>query len=301
MKKVLAINYSQTGQLDEILDNFFKSFTNVEVDRVKVAEVDKFPFPWTADRFFDVMPESVLEEPIDLEPFGLQYESYDLIVLGYQPWFLSPSIPTTSILKHPKFQEAIKGKPVVTVIGARNMWINSQESIKHYIQQSEGRLVANIPLYDTSNNLVSAMSILHWMLKGEKTRKWGILPKPGVGDQDIEGASDFGEIVSKSLEKEVYENLQSEILKLNRIDIPTNILFIEQRAKKLFMIWAKIILKKGTNPSKRKTWLKVFKYYLIFALFCVSPVVLLIFNIFVRPFTQRSILKKKKFILGLID
>ena len=24
---------------------------------------------------------------------------YDLVILGYQPWFLSPSIPTTSLLE----------------------------------------------------------------------------------------------------------------------------------------------------------------------------------------------------------
>ncbi|UXP32546.1 hypothetical protein N6H18_00960 [Reichenbachiella agarivorans] len=297
MKKILAINYSQTGQLDEILDRFLIPFG--EVERVKVQVKRPFGFPWSSERFFDAMPESVLEEPVDLEPMTFANEEYDLIILGYQPWFLSPSIPTTSLLKNEKFKQIIKGKPVVTVIGARNMWLNAQDSVKTMLREAGATLVGNIPLIDRSNNLTSVVSILHWMLDGKKTKPLGIFPKPGVSDEDIQYSDRFGVLVKESMDKGDYVDLQSQILSLNRISVPTNILFIEQRAKKLFQIWANIIKKKGTTAAKRKRWLVGFKYYLIIALFVVSPIVLTIFNLLLRPFTLSSIKRKKEYYCGV--
>ncbi|PIB34407.1 hypothetical protein BFP72_02715 [Reichenbachiella sp. 5M10] len=299
MKKVLAINYSQTGQLDEIMERFLSPMVGVDVDRVKIQLKVPYGFPWDSDRFFEVMPESVMEEVVELQDFDLTHDAYDLIVLGYQPWFLSPSIPTTSLLKHEKFKAVIQGKPVVTVIGARNMWLNAQDSIRALLSAAGARQVANIPLIDRSNNLTSAVSILHWMLNGKKTRPMGIFPKPGVSDEDIWQADRYGAFAKKALETGEYDDLQRDVLSLDEIRIPTNILFIEMRAKKLFRIWARIIKKKGTTVAKRKRWLVGFKYYLIFALFVVSPIVLVIFNLFLRPFELGSIKRKKEYYCGV--
>ena len=45
MKKILVINYSQTGKLDEILDEFISSMTEFDIDRVKIEMIKKFKFP----------------------------------------------------------------------------------------------------------------------------------------------------------------------------------------------------------------------------------------------------------------
>ena len=124
MKKILAINYSQTGQLDEIMDEFVSSMTEFDVDRVKIEMIKKFEFPWTTLDFFDAMPECVNEVPAEISPITYKHKSYDLIILGYQPWFLSPSIPTISLLKNDAFKTVLNHTPIVTVIGARNMWLN---------------------------------------------------------------------------------------------------------------------------------------------------------------------------------
>ena len=36
MKNILCINYSQSGQLDEILENIIGELTDVRIDRVKI-------------------------------------------------------------------------------------------------------------------------------------------------------------------------------------------------------------------------------------------------------------------------
>lgn len=299
MKKILVINYSQSGQLNEILNNLTSTLTDaVNIDRLNITLKKSFPFPWKSKTFFDAMPESVLEIPTELEPLSFSETQYDLILVGYQPWFLSPSIPTTSFLKDPEFIKRLNGTPVITVIGARNMWINSQKSVVQSIQQNGGKLVANIPFVDKASNLASVVSILHWMLTGKKTKKWGIFPKPGVSDEDIVGSEKYGKLINEALNKNNFTGLQKNMIETGQIKILTTILFIEGRAKKLFKIWANLIKKKEKKSTQsRQRWLVIFKYYLIFALFIVSPIVLLIYSLLVRPFTQGKIKQMKQDVL----
>lgn len=295
MKKVLVISFSQSGQLSQIVENFLIPFKEVDVDWVKIKPKDPFPFPWSSEEFYSVMPETVLEEPIQLNPPQFKHDTYDLIILGYQPWYLSPSMPTTALFENEKFCALINNKPIVTIIGSRNMWLNAQESVKSFIKKAGGKLVGNIPLADKTTNLISAITILHWMSTGKKERKWGVFPLPGVSEEDIKETSVFGKIVFNALNNDDYDNLQSNIVKLNKIRINTSIMFIESRAKTLFRIWAKTIKKKGTTPAKKTRWLKIFKRYLFFALFFVSPIILTIYNIVIRPLTFIKIKRKKEY------
>ena len=178
MKKILCVNYSQSGQLDEILDNFLSPLEGCEIDRIKVEPNKDFPFPWKTNSFYDAMPETVLEEPIELEPFSFKEEHYDLIIFGYQPWFLSPSMPATALLKNREFKKRLNNTPVITVIGARNMWLNSQKSVVKHVQDAGGKIVGNIPLYTLPIVGNSAL----WSLSPVETSIVYTLPKVGNSD-----------------------------------------------------------------------------------------------------------------------
>ncbi len=302
MKHVLAINYTQSGQLNEIIERFcepMRQSGEVEVEHVNVFPEKPFPFPWTGDAFWGAMPGCVLEDGMELKPFSLKREKYDLVIFGYQPWFLSVSLPAMGILKHPLFRKVVKDTPVVTIIGARNMWLNAQESVKQHLRDAGAKLVANIPLIDRNNNLVSVVTIFYWMLTGKKERMWGVFPKPGVMDSDIRAVNKPGKQVLDALLTESYDGLQQRIHALGQIHIATSILFIEMRAKKLFRIWAGLIRKKGTTQRKRKFWTTLFKYYLLIALFLVSPVVLLVYKVLFLPFSRKSVERKKMYFYGL--
>lgn len=298
MKHILVISYSQSGQLTDLLSNLVSTI-NEEIEIVSVQPKTNFSFPWISHDFFNAMPETVLEKEIELNEIAFKRDTYDLIILGYQPWFLSPSLPTTALLKNDHFKRIMNNTPIVTVIGARNMWLNSQESVKQLIKDADGVLVGNIPFIDRNPNLLSAVSILHWMLTGKKEKKYGIFPLPGISEKDILEASLFGNIIQKSLDENRFEDLQKEVLLTNRVNINTNILFIEGRAKKLFKIWANQITKKGSTARKRKTWVNFFKYYLIIALFMVAPIVLVVYNILIRPFSLNKINKNKAYFYGI--
>lgn len=300
MKNILVLHYSQTGQLTEILKEFSSPLSeHFNVEMVRVEPENAFPFPWNTHDFFNAMPETYLEEPIAMQKPQLKREDYDLIVLGYQPWFLSPSLPTTSIIKSDWFKKVAQGKPVVTVIGARNMWINANTKIRRQFEAVGCQHVGNVALVDKHSNLVSGVTIVHWMFTGKKSRKWKLFPKPGVTDEDIKSVREEGQLLAKAIENNSINQFQEKVVALEKTKIPTPIWFIESRAKKLFAIWANLIKKKGTTPKKRKRWVKIYQYYLVFALFMLSPIVVLLFSIFVLPFIFVKVKEDKQKILKL--
>jgi hypothetical protein len=297
MKKILVIYYSQTGQQENIMQELVRPLREAGMDlsMVRFQPVKSFSFPWTSADFFDAMPESVLGIPSAIEPLPLKDRKFDLVILGYQPWFLSPAIPATSLLHDPVFRELIQDTPVITVIGARNMWLNAQDKMRDLIRKAGGRLVGNIVRMDRHANPVSAVTILYWMFTGKKDRFLGIFPEPGVSAADIQATSEFGRIILKHLENGQLDALQPALVQGGAVIPKTSLMFIESRAGRIFNIWAKII-----QPSKnRKRLLVVFKYYLMFALFILAPILLAIYTVLFRPFLGSAIQKKKAYYAGV--
>jgi hypothetical protein len=120
-----------------------------------------------------------------------------------------------------------------------------------------------------------------------------IFPVPGVGQSDIDQAPQFGELIEEHLSANTLDNLQRDVVKTNHIEVATNILFIENRAKRIFMIWAKLITKLGTGPVARKIFVTLFKYYLLIALFVVAPILLTLYNVLILPFVFKSVEREK--------
>jgi len=296
-KKILAICYSQTGQLADIIDHLTSPLieAGATVERVRVFPATPYPFPWTGKSFFAQMPDCVGSIPTKLQPIQLKENAYDLVILGYQAWFLSPSIPTNSILQDAGIRAVIKNTPVVTVTGARNMWLSAMERLKVILKDAGANLVGNISLVDNHPNLISFMTIFHWMFNGKKDRLWNLLPVPGVADEDIKHTKVFGEIIAKHLAVNQWDNLQNELLQHKAVVVKYNLMFIESKARKIFAIWAKIISKKKNKDA----WLVAFKYYLIIALFVAAPIILTLNAILVKPFMGKRIKKQMEYYSGI--
>ena len=295
-KKVLVLYYSQTGQLKDIVENFLQPFQglDVSIETHQLRPVNDFAFPWTEESFYDTMPESVLAKTVALQPFQFREKMYDLVVFAYQPWYLSLSIPANSIIQHPSVQNILKGTAVVSLIGSRNMWLNSQERLKNILKAAGAHLVGNIALADRNQNHVSALTIMHWMFTGNKTRKLGWFPLPGISNEDIQNATTFGKTVSSFLMKDSFQGLQNQLVAQHAVDVQPNYVFIEQVAPRLFLIWANMI----TKQKNRSLWLKFFKYYLLFALFVIAPIVLTVNAIFFRPFLGKKVQQQLTYYQG---
>lgn len=279
MKKVLVVYYSQTGQLTEILENIVSSIKDetIEITNHQILPKKEFPFPWPGEEFFDVFPETFLQIPTALEevPNEIMQKKYDLIILGYAVWYLSPSIPINSFLKSTEAKQLLQNTPIITVSGSRNMWIMAQEKIKKLLVENQAMLVGNIALVDRNINHISVLTIVHWLLGGKKTRMFGVLPKPGVSDKDIADSFKFGIPIKESLLTNNYSELQDKLLHIGAVRVDPSLIATDIRGNMVFSKWANQLIQK--QGDKRRRWLVFFKYYLIFAIWIIAPLVFLIF------------------------
>jgi len=289
MKNVLVIYYTQSGQLLEIAQNIVKKLevsNEVSVVYHQIKPSKSYNFPWKKDNFFDAFPESFLQIPCQLEePEGdILNKKYNLVILAYQVWYLTPSIPINSFLKSAQARTVLKNTPVITVIGCRNMWIMAQEKVKTLLLENQAELVANIALVDRNINHISVITISKWMFSGKKERYLGIFPKPGVSQKDIDESVKFGAPILNSLLKNDYAKLQNKLLELDAIRIKPFLVLVDKRANILFGKWANLIIKKGkAGDPKRRKWIKAFNNYLLFAIWLIAPIVFIVFLITYLP------------------
>ena len=296
-KKVLAVFYSQSGQLEQIIDHFTLPLitSGATVEKLRIYPEQAYPFPWTGKSFFSVMPDCVQQVPGKLQPFSFKETRYDLIILGYQAWFLSPSIPFNTLMFDPRFREIARNTPVITITGARNMWISAMEKIKPVLKSMDARLVGNIALVDRHHNFISFITIFHWMFKARKDRFLNIFPVPGVSQADIDNTKNLGARAIPYLEKSNWHGFQEEMVKEGAVPVKYALMFIESKARKIFKIWAGIISKR----KKRDAWLVAFKYYLLIALFIAAPIILTVDAIFFKPFLSGRIKRQKQYYSGV--
>lgn len=301
-KQILVVYYSQTGQLLKILEKIvlpLKSNSLFEIEFLKIEMEKDFPFPWDRAAFFGIMPDSVQENPHAIKPFSTKKEKYDLVILGYQVWFLSPSVPFNSFLNSVKGVKLLKNTKVLTVIGGRNMWVMAQEAVKKKITSLQANLVGNIALVDRSPNLVSVVTIIYWLMYGKTGRLLNVFPKPGISQEDIEKGGFYGEEIEASLIQNDFSILQNKLLKKGAVNLKPDIVYMESKAKKVFRVWAKIINVSGKNGSfGRKTALFFFEIYLAFVILFLSPVIS-ISSTFVAILRKKATKKKLAYLSGV--
>lgn len=300
MKRVLVLYYSQSGQLLEILNQLtlpLQSNPELSITFCEIEPDPPFSFPWNNHTFFEAFPESVMQIPQGVKPLPehVMQNKYDLIILGYQVWFLSISIPINSFLFSSDAAQLFQNTPVLTVIGCRNMWVNAQEKIKKRLQELQAHLVGNIVLTDKAPNLISAYTIVKWMFTGKKEKYLGIFPKPGISDQDINNASVFAAPIRQAIQQNNYATLHNQLLSLGAVSIKPFIVTIEKRGALIFNKWAQIIIRK---KSSRRRWLRVFNIYLAVAIWGISPVAYLLYLI-TYPFTSNNRKKLTNYYQGI--
>jgi len=294
VKRALVIFYSQTGQLKEIVDSVTASLgEDFELVIEELKPVPPYPFPWRGMPFFQAFPESVQEIPCVMEPFKFNPDQdFDLVILAYQVWYLSPSIPFTAFLQSPEARKVLKGRPVITILGVRNMWVMAQERVKEQIRDLGGTLVGNIVLVDPYPNLVSVVTIVRWLMKGEQEGKGligGIFPHAGVPEQNIREAVKFGDVIREVFRIGQLDKLQDQLLGKGAVKINPVLMSIEKRGRMMFGFWSKFVLKKGGyGDPAREGRLKLFKYYLFAVIYLVSPIVSLIFWFTHKIFYKRT-------------
>lgn len=300
MKKVLIIHFSQTGQLTDICKSIagpLEKNPNISVTFGRIVPKKPYPFPWGFWRFFNTFPETVYEDgpPIEIQGVDLGAE-FDLIILGYTVWFLSPSLPTSSFLSHPEAKRLMNGKQVITVIGCRNMWLQAQERMKQRLADLGARLTDNVVLIDRVHSAASFYSTPMWMVFGNKGPYFGgKIPEAGISKADIADAARFGEAISAQLPNRPPEATTPMLTGLGAVKINDKLIASERVIKRSFRLWGGLLraIGKPSNPI-RVAMINVYFLFLALVVLTVVPI-LAVIKILIGPLTRAKIAQQHEY------
>lgn len=203
IKHILVISYSQTGQLSRLVENLLiplQNHSTIHIEECIISPLAPYPFPWKFECFFNTFPETVHLQPMPIKTPQLQRKQYDLVIIAYTVWFLSPSQPITAFLQSEQAAQILKNTPVITLIGCRNMWLQAQEKMKTLLAGCNANLIGNVVKVDQSNDWASFITTPLWMLTGKKkAASW--LPSAGIAESEIKDVSRFERNFCKFLVK----------------------------------------------------------------------------------------------------
>ncbi|WP_348673729.1 hypothetical protein [uncultured Abyssibacter sp.] len=281
-KRVLEIHFSQTGQLTRVMDHLVQPLIDqpgIEVERHRIEMVQPYPFPWPFFRFFDEFPETVAFVTPEIKAIEAS-GPYDLIVLGYTPWYLSPAPPIVAFLQSETAAKLFRDTPVVTVTACRNMWLMAQYRLNKLIRGLGGRLLDRVVLADQGGTAATFITTPRWMFTGKKNRYLGMFPPAGVAEPEIEGADTYGRRIVQWLESETPATEAERPIATPDPNPPNPMLLLgEFMGLRSFMIWGALIRLCG----RQGRWTRV-PVVLFYALFLACAVVV------VLPITMLSLL-----------
>ncbi|WP_020648841.1 hypothetical protein [Solimonas variicoloris] len=287
MKRVLLVYYSQTGQLRRLAESVCAplSAAGIAVDHCPLQPREPYPFPWPFFRFFDQFPEAVHLDPPPLQPLPIAADArYDLVILAYTVWFLSPAPPVTAFLRSEPGRRLLRDTPVVTLIGCRNMWLLAQECVKDLLAAAGARLSDNIVLTDAGPSFATFITTPRWMLSGRREAFWG-LPAAGLSDAQIAGAARFGTALAAALHDGRLDGRTPVLRGLGAVKADVRLLPSERIGRRSFQIWGRLIRALGPQGSwRRRPVLLVYAAFLIAMIVTIVPVTMLL-RAALRPLT----------------
>ncbi len=292
--KIVTISYSQSGQLDRILDRICAPLETAGFDiiRVQIRPQEPAPFPWPLIQFFNSMPETVhdVPQPIELvadEELETAFADTDLVILAYQVWFLAPSRPVTSFLQSEAAHRLLSGRRVMTVIGCRNMWLMAQERMKGHLARLGARLVDNVAFTDPGHSGLTFFSTPIWVLTGQRG-PWlrGLIARAGVPDEEIEGAARFGTRIAAELPLRGPADDRPLLTGLGAVTVHDRFLASERAGTRSFAIWGRFFLFLGAPDAVlRKAGVVIFILFLLCLIVTVVPITTLV-GALLGPFTK---------------
>lgn len=296
MKKILLISYSQSGQLTTLAENFVQPLQNqphISVEHCQLQPQTAYDFPWRFLTFFNTFPETVHLQPKPIIPPQFQEEKYDLVILAYTVWFLSPSQPITAFLQSEQAKKILQNTPVITLIGCRNMWLQAQEKVKKMLADCGANLVGNVVKVDQVNDWASFITTPAWLLTGKKkVASW--LPTAGIAESELQDAQRFGEKLlqtfneNRPLDRTLFQQMGA-------VKIDEKLMMSEKVGARSFHIWGKWLITSGRiSPLFRKTLLCVYIAFLVAMILTVVPISAVIKHL-LKPVLRKKLNEQKRY------
>ncbi|MCL2075587.1 MAG: dialkylresorcinol condensing enzyme [Betaproteobacteria bacterium] len=291
MKNVLVVSYSQSGQLADIVAALARPLEteNIRVHHEVLQPESAFPFPWSFFAFFDAFPESVRLDPRPNKPLAIPADvTFDLVILAWTVWYLSPSQPMTAFLQSAEGKRLLAGRPVVSLVACRNMWISAFDTLKMLVGEAGGRLVDHIALTDESPPLATFITTPRWMLTGRRNRFFG-LPPAGINARQTAGAARFGVALAEALARDEEKSGQPMLSGLCAVKVVPHLVMSERAARRAFQVWSGIIRLFGRAGQRRRILaLMLFALYLIVIILTIVPLNLILQRLIAPLYARRA-------------
>ena len=300
MRRVLVLYFSQTGQLRDIVRATvapLQSNSDFDIDVIALPPDRPHPFPWSFFRFFNTFPETVYEDVAPIEPAGLDAEKpYDLIILAYSVWFLQPSLPILGFLKSETAKRVFAGKPVITLIGCRNMWLMAQERMKQLLQGLGARLIDNIALTDSTHSAFTFFSTPIWMLTGNRgPYLGGLVPRAGVPPEDIAASERFGRAIEAQLPNRSADDVRPMLTGLGAVQVREGLIESEKTIKRSFRLWGAFLRALGKPDAFARQIAIVFYFIFLATVIIVVVPILAVAKMIIKPLVKASIAKQRAY------
>jgi len=266
----------------------------IQVDYRKINPVKKYPYPWPFYPFFDAFPEAIYMNGCDVKPLEDLADDYDLIILGYTIWFLSPSIPVTGFMQSEQAKQLFRDKPVVTLIACRDMWVMAQEKMKVLLNDVGATLIDNVVLTDQGGSLYAFITTPRWLLTGKKDPFLGF-PAAGVSEEELANSSRFGERLLTALQNDEEKKKEPLLKNMGAVTVNGKLVATEKIATRSFMIWGKLIQAAGEPGAfSRKIVITIYAVFLATLVLTIVPLNILIRKL-IYPWRKEAIEKSVRY------
>ena len=291
MTRILVLYYSQTGQLTRAVQSMLGPLAgraDVQIVWQNLEPLEAFPFPWGFLEFFDTFPECVHLDAPPIRPVAFAPDArFDLVILAYQVWFLSPSLPVTAFLKSAAAQ-VLHSTPVITFIACRNMWLSAHEKVKTALNDLGARHIDNVVLVDQGPPWATFITTPRWVLTGKKNGFWGIFPPAGISESEILAAARFGRALAESLP--LLQSTAGPLLAgLGAVKVMPGYVMGEKIAHRSFRLWGALLRALGRPGSlPRRVVLVAYIVFLVAMILTVLPLSI-ITRALLRPLLRKRL------------
>lgn len=279
MKRVLVVHYSQSGQLTDIVAALLAPLRAAghAIHEEVLRPVPAFPFPWPFFRFLDAFPESVRLDPRPNQPLTVAADAeFDLVILAWQVWYLSPSQPVTAFLQSAEGRRLLAGRPVVSVVACRNMWMTAYDTFAELVRAAGGQLVDHVAFTDNAHPLATFITTPRWMFTGRRDRFLG-LPAAGVSGAEAAAAVRFGHALVAALGRDEERSGAPMLTGLRAVRVNPRLVVSERAGQRAFRVWSGFVRLFGKPGQWRRVpALTLFVVYLVVLIITVVPLSLVL-------------------------
>jgi hypothetical protein len=296
MQRILVLSYSQSGDVSRIVDAFTLplSKAGVELHRECIQPVASYPYPWRSlRRLFSVFPECFTGPSQGIHPTAFApHESFDLVILAYQVWYLNPSLPVQAFLRS-EHAGVLRNTPVITLCVSRAMWHCASETMKQMLRERGAIHIDNVTVTHQGPPFATFVSVPRALLYGKRDRLWGIFPPAELSSRDLDRAARLGAEVAARL-NDLHAPYRPLLTGLGAVEVKRRYIVPELVAWYVYRAVARVAIKLGPPDSRARQLVLLPFMALVLGLICVGLPLCLVTVLVLYPVLGGSIRRYAK-------